>query len=81
MLGDFGAATLYDRSDFGEDFERLEVRAFGCLLEDMLHRSLIADETQRTLFESLYRLKEEALSPVIEQRPLFGKIVNILEGV
>ncbi len=80
MLGDFGAATLYDRSDFGEDFERLEVRAFGCLLEDMLHRSLIADETQRTLFESLHRLKEEALSPVIEQRPLFGKIVNILEG-
>ncbi|MBW4659168.1 MAG: leucine-rich repeat-containing serine/threonine-protein kinase [Drouetiella hepatica Uher 2000/2452] len=36
LLGDFGAASFYDLSSSGQAIERLEVRAFGCLLEDLL---------------------------------------------
>jgi hypothetical protein len=37
-LGDFGAASLYDtNSDLAPIIERVEVRAFGCLVEDVLN--------------------------------------------
>lgn len=38
ILGDFGAASFYDRTNtiMAEQIERLEVRAFGYLLEDLL---------------------------------------------
>lgn len=40
LLGDFGAASLYDLHDreLAQGLERLEVRAFGCLLEELLAR-------------------------------------------
>ena len=37
LLGDFGAASFYDvNSVLAYNIERVEVRAFGCLLEDVL---------------------------------------------
>ncbi|WP_441295179.1 leucine-rich repeat-containing protein kinase family protein [Massilia glaciei] len=37
LLGDFGAATSYERAGpQASQLERIEVRAFGCLLEDLL---------------------------------------------
>jgi hypothetical protein len=37
LLGDFGAASLYDiNSVLAHTIERVEVRAFGCLLEDII---------------------------------------------
>ncbi|MFT6801391.1 MAG: hypothetical protein ACJA2N_000562 [Salibacteraceae bacterium] len=37
LLGDFGAASFYDvNSVVASNIERVEVRAFGCLLEDIL---------------------------------------------
>ncbi len=40
ILGDFGAASFYDTADsnLGKSLERMESRAFGCLLEDLLVR-------------------------------------------
>ena len=40
LLGDFGAASCYDRADevLAGRLERLEVRAFGCLLAELLAR-------------------------------------------
>ena len=38
LLGDFGAASFYDvNSLLAHNIERVEVRAFGCLLEDVLN--------------------------------------------
>jgi hypothetical protein len=41
LFGDFGAACFYDKnnSDLAPALERLEVRAFGCLLDDLLNLS------------------------------------------
>ena len=37
LLGDFGAASFYDvNSTIASSIERVEVRAFGCLIEDVL---------------------------------------------
>jgi hypothetical protein len=47
LLGDFGAASFYDKNDvvIGQSLERLEVRAFGCLLEDMLDRCTLQESS------------------------------------
>ncbi|NET53970.1 MAG: protein kinase, partial [Merismopedia sp. SIO2A8] len=47
ILGDFGAASFYDRTDtaMAQQMERLEMRAFGCLLEDLLDRYLPSPQT------------------------------------
>lgn len=43
LLGDFGAASTYDvHSALAGKIERVEVKAFGCLLEDVL--SLVSEE-------------------------------------
>jgi hypothetical protein len=46
LLGDFGAASLYDVHDaaHAQALQRLEVRAFGCLLEELAERAGDADE-------------------------------------
>jgi len=38
ILGDFGAASFYDPAIIGQALEKIEIRAFGCLLEDLLER-------------------------------------------
>jgi serine/threonine protein kinase len=39
VLGDFGGASMFERgTDLAIALERLEVRAFGCLLEELLDR-------------------------------------------
>jgi hypothetical protein len=40
LIGDFGAASFVDVADrkTAEALERLEVRAYGCLLEELLER-------------------------------------------
>ena len=49
LLGDFGAASSYDRTCriTSSSLERLEVRAFGCLLEDLLDRCQLPDTKTR----------------------------------
>lgn len=61
-LGDFGAASFYNKKD--DKFEKIEVRAFGCLLDDMLH--LCEQES-----ESLKALRDRCISEDIQSRPLF----------
>lgn len=52
LLGDFGAASFYQPgSQLGAALERLEVRAFGCLLEELTERCTMPDELRQALFE------------------------------
>ncbi|WP_429152537.1 leucine-rich repeat-containing protein kinase family protein [Aeromonas veronii] len=72
LLGDFGAAFLYDRSDRERalGLERLEVRAFGCLLEELLAHC----DTQDSPLDGLHQLKAACLSELPADRPDFAYI-------
>jgi tRNA A-37 threonylcarbamoyl transferase component Bud32 len=81
LLGDFGAATLYDNIDDIEcaSFERLEVRAFGCLLEDMLDRCKPEDlDSHKDIVEALRDLKHKCMDVKVSNRPFFRDISNML---
>lgn len=72
LLGDFGAASLYDRSnrERAVGLERLEVRAFGCLLEELLAHC----DTQGSPLDGLHQLKAACLSELPAERPDFAYI-------
>ena len=69
LLGDFGAATLYDTSSSNAYLhEKLDIRAFGCLLEDLLER-LEESEINDDLITQLVKLKNDCLHEIVSQRP------------
>lgn len=75
LLGDFGAASFYAPGDPGTSgaLQRLEVRAYGCLLEELLERCDWLD-SQVDVAARLVELKDNCLSEAIESRPLFDEI-------
>ena len=74
VLSDFGAASFYEpRSSLGLKLEQLEVRAFGCLLEDLLDRCAENDSTWM-----LRQLQQSCLQPNSFLRPKFKAIVRQL---
>ncbi|HEY9635014.1 MAG TPA: leucine-rich repeat-containing protein kinase family protein [Coleofasciculaceae cyanobacterium] len=84
LLGDFGAASFYDPSDLvmGQALERLEVRAFGCLLEDMLDRCTLQEESEHyKAVESLRCLQQDCLKQDLSRRPQFTEIGERLTNV
>ncbi|MGA9046697.1 leucine-rich repeat-containing protein kinase family protein [Sulfuricurvum sp.] len=68
-LGDFGAASFYELHQ--KEFERIEVRAFGCLLEDMLSLCPIKEGT---IYEKLEELRGKCMNEAVEERPLFREM-------
>ena len=75
LIGDFGAASFCpdDLAISNETLQRFEVRAFGCLLEELLERC-VESETSLHLIQALHRLKAECLSEDLLARPLFTEI-------
>ena len=81
VLGDFGAATFYDQSDsaVAQALERIEVRAFGCLLEELLERVDRGPEQstmvqQRAVLQDATALCNQCLSPQVLERPSFAEL-------
>lgn len=72
LLGDLGAASLYECSnrERAVGLERLEVRAFGCLLEELLAHC----DTQDSPLDGLHQLKAACLSELPADRPDFAYI-------
>lgn len=68
-LGDFGAASFYEAHQ--EEFEKIEVRAFGCLLEDMLSLCPIKEGKK---YEALEKLRVRCMNENSKKRPLFYEI-------
>lgn len=68
-LGDFGAASFYEPHQ--KEFEKIEVRAFGCLLEDMLSLCPIKEGKE---YKFLDVLKAQCMSEKVDDRPLFSEI-------
>ena len=80
LLGDFGAACFYDRTDqfLAAGLEPLEVRAFGCLLEDLLDRCKTVNSMEQTICDRLRQLQQNCLLPTPAMRPPFTQICKIL---
>jgi hypothetical protein len=79
-LGDFGAASFYPPRDNGgtNPFEALEVRAFGCLLGELLERS---EPDVDVRLSSLKALQLRCMAPVPASRPRFAELVATLESL
>ncbi|MGI4846854.1 MAG: leucine-rich repeat-containing protein kinase family protein [Janthinobacterium lividum] len=80
LLGDFGAASLYDTgSPHAAALQRLEVRAFGYLLEELLARvDLPAQGSGAQQFAVLAQLCCACLQPRPDDRPSFEEIEVVL---
>ena len=74
LLGDFGAASFFAPETLHATLlQRLEVRAFGCLLEEWIERCHVAAESEPIL-EHLAQLKTACLQDETASRPLFAEI-------
>ncbi len=72
LLGDFGAASFFDPQDaLSHNLQRLEARAFGCLLEELLERCAEP-------LPALQRLKDQCLAAQVRQRPSLAEIAEQL---
>ncbi|MEM1241485.1 MAG: leucine-rich repeat-containing protein kinase family protein, partial [Cyanobacteria bacterium P01_H01_bin.26] len=82
ILGDFGAASFYNPADqmTGPALERLESRAFGCLLEDLLDRCG-SNAKGNEAAAQLHDLQQRCMAPIPGERPLFGAICQHLAAV
>jgi len=79
LLGDFGAASFHATSDSPESraLQRIEVRAFGVLLGELLERidsGLIDVERAR-----LEALQQRCCQPDVLARPGFSEIVGLID--
>ncbi len=79
LLTDFGAAANYASlpNHQKDGIERLEVRAFGCLIEDLIGCMPKEDKTSPT-GSKLSELKDKCMSEIPEKRPLFSTICKSL---
>ena len=77
LMGDFGAASLYDLQDEAKaaSLQRIEVRAFGCLLEDLIGLTIIDSLFQRHQLQALTFLKNACMQAVVQLRPSFQEIL------
>jgi hypothetical protein len=84
LLGDFGGASFYppQASGAANPFEALEVRAFGCLLGELLERSEPETEPELDVrLPSLKALQLRCVAPVAASRPRFAELVATLESL
>ena len=82
LLGDFGAASFVAAEDraTAEALQRIEVRAFACLLEELLERCPVAVDGQKTL-KMLADLQADCAQENVGARPLFAGIVQRLNAL
>ena len=84
LLGDFGAAAFLDlnQHEIAQALQRLEVRAFGCLLEELLARADLTDAhtnpAHTAQLQTLQKLQATCMHETPAQRPLFVHITHTL---
>ena len=81
LLGDFGAASFLVLKNQPQTLalQRLEVRAFGCLLEELLARS--PAEAEPITRQSLTDLLRACVDDNTNARPLFSEIERVLKNL
>jgi hypothetical protein len=84
LFGDFGAASFYDAiaPSTAPALERLEVRAVGCLLEDLLDHCDQKDAIAHVdIVTQLRQLQRDCMHPTTSLRPLFASICDRLARI
>ncbi|MEY4752591.1 MAG: hypothetical protein RJA44_266 [Pseudomonadota bacterium] len=83
LLSDFGAATIYQpEAPAAAALQRIEVRAFGCLLEELIEQSLPAGSSEAAALRSgLIRLRDACLQPQVAKRPDFASLAQQLAAL
>ena len=72
LLGDFGAATLYDLNSANALLhELIDVRAFACLIDDLLMHTYQLNEKLLKCFNDLKNL---CFCELVSKRPTFKEI-------
>ncbi|EIM18390.1 leucine-rich repeat-containing protein kinase family protein [Pseudomonas chlororaphis] len=81
LLGDFGAASFHALADTEETraLQRIEVRAFGILLEELLAR--IESGLSPRQHERLQALVSDCCQPQVLARPGFAEVGDVLRGI
>ncbi|WP_019339199.1 leucine-rich repeat-containing protein kinase family protein [Stutzerimonas stutzeri] len=80
LLSDFGAASFFDPdTSEGRALQRLETRAFGCLLEELLARCDAHDQADCLMF--LESMQRQCMQEDPSQRPSFTQLVDQLEDL
>jgi hypothetical protein len=77
VLSDFGAACALPEGDEADAWRRIEVRAWGLLLGELLDRCA-PDAFAMT---KLRELERACVQPVPRARPLMGEVVEALQDV
>lgn len=79
LLGDFGAASFYptDDAQLAASLQKIEVRAFACLLEELLDRCIATPQSQDTLAK-LGDLQQNCNQAETAARPSFVEIIRLL---
>jgi len=85
LLGDFGAASFYRPQPSGGSnlFEALEVRAFGCLLGELLERCVFenCESELDGRVAALEALQLRCMATVAASRPRFAELVAELAAL
>lgn len=84
LLGDCGAASLHDPADaaLAQDLARLEARAFGFLLEELLaHADAPADEADQARLAALAAMQAACARPQPAQRPSLAALRDRLAAL
>ncbi|WP_368029141.1 leucine-rich repeat-containing protein kinase family protein [Arcobacter sp. s6] len=82
ILGDFGGASYYEPKDLSTHnaLEQLEVRAFGCLIEELLDLSKY-DREDKNIREILLSLQISCFDEIPNKRPFFNEIAKKLNKI
>ena len=77
LFGDFGAAAFYDVKDsaLAPAVQRLEVRAFGCLLDDLLVH-VAPEYSNHPSVNILSSLRDKCMHEVVLERPDFISVLR-----
>jgi serine/threonine protein kinase len=82
LLCDFGAASFIPQNeiDLAQALQRIEVRAFACLLEEILARTHTTIE-ENHIVEVLRELHTRCDHTIVNKRPLFAEIKSNLTSL
>ena len=82
LLGDFGAASFIPQQDarLAIALQRIEVRAFACLLEELIDRCDSPIDVPH-IVDTLHVLQRRCELPEVEARPLFDEILQTLKSL
>jgi hypothetical protein len=77
LLGDFGAASFHPTPHQGKALERIESRAFGILLGELLERC----DSQAPMMNELHELQARCIQPDVASRPDLEEITQRLKAL